>query len=234
MSDICVLYNAEDVEDFANFFKNLFVQGSPETGVSFQAIGNIKDISDLSEFKILVLICSPCMIELFDDETETRRFQVCFTNHPCLVCLQYYVEDFEISRLQSALSIPKGWKLFTNLGSKEQCTETIGSIIEILEEQSKVPPKLPPIIKKPKHKRPSKRPVKLIPNTVHKVQCHHIHVCMLFFTKYVDLDCLRSSSICEVPVLGPLFFFLDFSHNTSCFDQLNCLKLRILEKKSTF
>lgn len=169
MPDICILH-IDDVEDFVKFFKDLFHKGSPETEVTCLPISDIKDLKELSEFKVLVLLCSPCMLEFFDDETETKRFQISFTDHPCLVCLQYYVEDDEISRLQSALSIPKEWKLFSQLESKKGCTDTIGSIIEILEDQYKLPPKPPPSRIKPKHKRQSRRPVKIIPNAIHKVR----------------------------------------------------------------
>ena len=168
MKDICVVY-AEDVEDFALYLEGLFKKGKLQLDICFKPIGDFTDLSDLQDFTILVLLCSPCMLEFFDDETETRRFQPCFNDHPCIVCLQYYVEEEDIACLQAALSVPNKWKLFRNLGTKQECTETIGSIFDILEEQTRPPPTPVPINKK-KPLRKSRRAAKIIPNTVYRVR----------------------------------------------------------------
>jgi hypothetical protein len=169
MKDICVVYNAEDVEDFALYLKGLFKKGKLQLDICFKPIGDFTDLSDLQDFAIIVLLCSPCMLEFFDDETETRRFQSCFNDHPCIVCLQYYVEEEEISCFQAALSVRNKWKLFRNLVTKEECMETIGSIFDILEEQKRPPPTLVPINKK-RPFRTSRRAAKIIPSTVYRVR----------------------------------------------------------------
>lgn len=167
MKDISVLYSEEDTEDFAKYLQSLFQKGQLNLEISFRPIGELKDLKELNSYKIIVLLCSPDFIEFFDDESETKKFQKCFNNHPCLVCLQYYVSDDEVSRLKAALSISKEWKLFQKLATNDECTETIGGIFDILEEQNKPPPPIPKPIQK-KQIRKSKRAAKIIPNTVYK------------------------------------------------------------------
>ena len=169
MKHICVVYNDQDVEDFARYLEELMKKGKLQLDICFKPIGDFTDLSDLQDFTILVLLCSPCMVEFFDDETETRRFQPCFNDHPCVVCLQYHVEEEDISRLQAALSVTNKWKLFGNIRTTEECTEAIGSIFDILEEQTRPPPTPVPINKK-RPFRKSKRAAKIIPSTVYRVR----------------------------------------------------------------
>ncbi|XP_052071316.1 B-cell scaffold protein with ankyrin repeats-like isoform X2 [Mytilus californianus] len=173
MKDICVLLNCEDVEDFAEYLKELFLKGNLELKINFQNIGEIADLTELSTYKLVVVLCSPCMIEFFDNESEIERFQKILVNHPCIICLQYYVENDDISRLQTALAVdPKSWKLFQNLETKQECTETIASIFDVLEEQSRVPqPTVKPLPKK-RLLRKSKRSAKIFPNCVYKANEH--------------------------------------------------------------
>lgn len=170
MKDICVLFNCEDVEDFAGYLEELFLKGNSELKINFQNIGEIIDLTELSTYKLVVILCSPCMIEFFDSESEIERFQKILVNHPCIICLQYYVENDDISRLQTALAVnPKSWKLFQSLETKQECTETIASIFEVLEEQSRVPEIIVKPLPKKRHLRKSKRSAKIVPNCVYKV-----------------------------------------------------------------
>ncbi|CAG2221814.1 B-cell scaffold protein with ankyrin repeats-like isoform X2 [Mytilus edulis] len=169
MKDICVLFNCEDVEDFAGYLEELFLKGNSELKINFQNIGEIIDLTELSTYKLVVILCSPCMIEFFDSESEIERFQKILVNHPCIICLQYYVENDDISRLQTALAVdPKSWKLFQSLETKQECTETIASIFEVLEEQSRVPEIIVKPLPKKRHLRKSKRSAKIVPNCVYK------------------------------------------------------------------